>query len=103
MKLLRTIQLDASDSFVFEKAAAPGERAVSGAFSFARDEPARWEVSMRGLSSFWKSSARKMRRMNTLILPGSGKEQARECIARLLALLRASFARSRRHRQVACH
>jgi hypothetical protein len=41
MKLLRTIQLDASDSFVFEKAAAPGEWAVSGAFSFARDEPAK--------------------------------------------------------------
>src|SRR5260370_29454178 len=41
MKLLRTIQLDASDSFVFEKAAAPGEWAVSGAFAFARDEPAK--------------------------------------------------------------
>ena len=40
MKLLRTIQLDASDSFVFEKAAEPGEWAVSGAFAFARDEPA---------------------------------------------------------------
>ena len=40
MRLLRTIQLDASDSFVFEKAAEPGEWAVSGAFAFARDEPA---------------------------------------------------------------
>ena len=40
MKLLRTIQLDASDSFVFEKPAEPGEWAVSGAFAFARDEPA---------------------------------------------------------------
>jgi len=40
VKLLRTIQLDASDSFVFEKAAEPGEWAVSGAFAFARDEPA---------------------------------------------------------------
>jgi hypothetical protein len=34
VKLLRTIRLDASDSFVFEKAAAPGEWAVSGAFVF---------------------------------------------------------------------
>lgn len=34
MKLLRTIQLDASDTFVFERAAAPGEWAVSGAFAF---------------------------------------------------------------------
>lgn len=34
MKLLRTIQLDPSDTFVFERAAAPGEWAVSGAFAF---------------------------------------------------------------------
>jgi hypothetical protein len=34
MKLLRTIQLDSSDGFVFELAAAPGEWAVSGAFAF---------------------------------------------------------------------
>lgn len=41
MKLLRTIQLDASDAFVFDRAAAPGEWAVSGAFAFLnRDIPA---------------------------------------------------------------
>ena len=34
MKLLRTIRLDVSDTFVFEKAAEPGEWAVSGAFVF---------------------------------------------------------------------
>lgn len=34
MKLLRTIRLDVSDTFVFEKAAEPGEWAVSGAFAF---------------------------------------------------------------------
>jgi hypothetical protein len=34
VKLLRTIRLDASDTFVFEKAAEPGEWAVSGAFAF---------------------------------------------------------------------
>jgi Family of unknown function (DUF6505) len=39
MRLLRTIRLDASDSFIFEKAAEPGEWAVSGAFAFAdRDQ-----------------------------------------------------------------
>ena len=38
MKLLRTIRLDPSDSFVFEKAAAPGEWAVPGAFAFAHDD-----------------------------------------------------------------
>ena len=35
MKLLRTIRLDPSDTFVFERAAEPGEWAVSGAFVFS--------------------------------------------------------------------
>lgn len=35
LKLLRTIRLDPSDTFVFEQAAEPGEWAVSGAFLFA--------------------------------------------------------------------
>jgi hypothetical protein len=34
VKLLRTIQLDSSDAAVFERAATPGEWAVSGAFAF---------------------------------------------------------------------
>jgi hypothetical protein len=33
-KLLRTIRLDASDTFAFEKAAEPGEWAVPGSFMF---------------------------------------------------------------------
>ena len=40
MKLLRTIRLDPSDTFVFERAADPGEWAVSGAFVFADVDPA---------------------------------------------------------------
>jgi hypothetical protein len=40
VKLLRTIRLDPSDSFIFEKAAEPGEWAVSGAFAFADGDPA---------------------------------------------------------------
>jgi hypothetical protein len=39
MKLLRTIRLDPSDSFVFERAGEPGEWAVSGAFMFAHADP----------------------------------------------------------------
>src|SRR5262245_3275662 len=35
VKLLRTIRLDPSDTFVFDKAAEPGEWAVSGGFAFA--------------------------------------------------------------------
>ena len=40
MKLLRTIRLDASDTFVFDAAAEPGEWAVSGAFVFWDKDPA---------------------------------------------------------------
>ncbi len=40
LKLLRTIRLDPSDTFVFEQAAAPGEWAVSGAFAFWDSDPA---------------------------------------------------------------
>jgi hypothetical protein len=35
MKLLRTIRLDASDTFIFLSAAEPGEWALSGAFVFS--------------------------------------------------------------------
>jgi hypothetical protein len=47
MKLLRTIRLDASDTFVFEKAAEPGEWAVSGAFAFWNRDPASLEGKAR--------------------------------------------------------
>jgi hypothetical protein len=35
LKLLKTVRADPSDTFVFERAAEPGEWAVSGAFAFA--------------------------------------------------------------------
>ena len=51
MKLLRTIRLDASDTFVFEKAAEPGEWAVSGAFAF-------WDHDARSLEGKARSAFR---------------------------------------------
>jgi hypothetical protein len=39
MKLLRTIRLDPSDTFVFDKAAEPGEWAVPGSFAFWDRDP----------------------------------------------------------------
>jgi Family of unknown function (DUF6505) len=39
VKLLRTIRLDASDTFVFAAAAEPGEWAVSGTFVFWHKDP----------------------------------------------------------------
>jgi Family of unknown function (DUF6505) len=64
VKLLRTIQLDASDSFVFEKPAEPGEWAVSGAFVFGRSDPANLQGKPRtafragflGLTSLGRST-----------------------------------------------
>jgi hypothetical protein len=47
MKLLRTIRLDPSDTFVFEQAAEPGEWAVSGAFIFWDRDPATMEGKER--------------------------------------------------------
>jgi hypothetical protein len=47
MKLLRTIRLDPSDTFVFERAAEPGEWAVPGSFAFMFDDLERLEGKAR--------------------------------------------------------
>jgi hypothetical protein len=47
VKLLRTIRLDPSDTFVFDNAAEPGEWAVSGAFVFWNTDPASLEGKAR--------------------------------------------------------
>jgi len=47
VKLLRTIQLDPSDGFVFARAAAPGEWAVSGAFVFWNTDATKLEGKAR--------------------------------------------------------
>jgi hypothetical protein len=47
VKLLRTIRLDPSDTFVFDTAAAPGEWAVSGTFVFWNTDPAALEGKAR--------------------------------------------------------
>lgn len=50
MKLLRTIRLDPSDSFVFPRAAEPGEWAVAGGFMFWDCAPA--ELSGKERAAF---------------------------------------------------
>jgi hypothetical protein len=47
MKLLRTIALDPSDTFVFDPPAERGEWAVSGAFRFWNEDPAKLEGKAR--------------------------------------------------------
>jgi hypothetical protein len=84
VKLLRTIRLDASDSFVFEKAAEPGEWAVPGAFAFAHRNPASLQGKARtafragflGLSSLGRS---------TLVQIVEAGERERRCVVDLLA------------------
>jgi len=47
LKLLRTIRLDPSDTFIFERAAEPGEWAVPGGFAFFAADPAALEGKAR--------------------------------------------------------
>ena len=47
MKLLRTIRLDPSDTFVFHRAAEPGEWAVCGTFVFWDTDPSTLEGKAR--------------------------------------------------------
>jgi hypothetical protein len=64
VKLLRTIRLDISDTFVFETAAEPGEWAVSGSFMFVQHDVAKLQGKARtafragflGVQSFGRSS-----------------------------------------------
>jgi hypothetical protein len=64
--LLRTIRLDPSDTFVFDRAAEPGEWAVSGAFMFSGVDPAalggkaraEFRAGLLGVASFgWSTLA----------------------------------------------
>ena len=66
MKLLKTVRADSSDTFVFDKAAEPGEWAISGAFLFANLDPATFSGKPRsafrsgflGIDSFgWSTLA----------------------------------------------
>jgi hypothetical protein len=51
LKLLRTIRLDPSDTFIFERAAEPGEWAIPGSFQF-------WSVDPRTLTGREKQAFR---------------------------------------------
>ena len=67
MKLLKTFRADPSDTFVFDRAAAPGEWAISGALMFAHLDPgtlmgkdrAAFRSGFLGIDSFgWSTLAR---------------------------------------------
>lgn len=92
LKLPRTIRLDLSDTFVFERAAEPGEWAVSGAFVFWDcDDPAtlnqKQRVALRsgflGVGSAgWSTLA---------IVTEASEADRRNAVAQLAVLLETQF------------
>ncbi|PWB59450.1 MAG: hypothetical protein C3F17_16805 [Bradyrhizobiaceae bacterium] len=91
MKLLRTIRLDPSDTFIFARAAEPGEWAVPGGFMFMELDPAALEGKERvafrsgflGLASFGWS---------TLVqIVEAGAEEHAAATGQLAARLLAEF------------
>jgi len=91
LKLPRTIRLDPSDTFVFERAAEHGEWAVSGAFVLGNQDPAaltpKQRVALRsgflGIDSFGWS---------TLAIVAEATEAERQTmVERLAAQLREKF------------
>lgn len=91
MKLLRTIRLDPSDTFVFETPAEPGEWAVSGAFAFWDRDPETLSGKVRtafrsgflGVKSFGRSTL-------VQIVEASGEDRAK-LVERLAQQLVARF------------
>lgn len=91
LKLPRTIRLDPSDTFVFERAAEPGEWAVSGAFVFWGCDPAtlnqKQRVALRSGFLGIESAGR-----STLAIVTEANEADRQnVVSRLAALLQARF------------
>ena len=64
MKLAKTIQLDVSDTHVFEHPAEVGEWAITGTFTFADSDPSNWSSKQQlafraawlGIGSFGNST-----------------------------------------------
>lgn len=83
MKLLRTIRLDPSDAFVFNRAAEPGEWAVSGAFVF-------WDQPLDGLIGKERAAFRSgllgigSLGWSTLAVVSDASAEEREGVVRLL-------------------
>jgi hypothetical protein len=85
MKLLRTIRLDASDTFVYERAAEPGEWAVSGAFAFTHSDPADLQGKARTAFRAGFMGLRSLGR-STLAQVVEASEQDRGAVVDLLAM-----------------
>jgi hypothetical protein len=88
MKLLRTIRLDRSDTFVFERAAEPGEWASPGGFMFWDGDPAAlmgkpraaFRSGFLGLSSFGWSTLVEVAEANGVQLEAAANTLARHLV-----------------------
>ena len=73
MKLAKTIQLDVSDTHVFERPAEVGEWAITGTFAFVDSDPSNWSskqqlafrTSWLGIGSFGHSTFVQVVEMST--------------------------------------
>jgi hypothetical protein len=104
VKLLRTIRLDPSDTFVFERAAEPGEWVVSGAFMFADADPAAlagkartaFRAGLLGIASFgWSTLAQIVEasaRDHAAVIELLAQQLVAHCGAPTLAQARAAAA-----------
>jgi hypothetical protein len=91
VKLLRTIRLDPSDTFVFEKAAEPGEWAVSGAFVFWDCDPHTLEGKSRSAFRAGLLGVRSLGWSTLAQIVEAGDEECVAAVETLAAQLVAQF------------
>jgi uncharacterized protein DUF6505 len=91
MKLLRTIRLDPSDTFVFERAAEPGEWAVPGAFVFLDADPATLEGKARSAFRSGFLGVESLGWSTLVQVVEASKENRKDVVGALAAQLVAHF------------
>jgi hypothetical protein len=77
LKLMRVLRLDPSDTFVFPRAAEPGEWAVAGSFLFADADPAVLEPKQRAAFRAGFLGARSFA-FSTLVVVAQASEAERD-------------------------
>jgi Family of unknown function (DUF6505) len=91
LKLLRTIRLDPSDTFIFERAAEPGEWAVPGGFAFFAVDPAALEGKARAAFRSGFLGIESLGWSTLVQIVEAGEEDRLEAIDMLAAQLVAHF------------
>ena len=89
--MLRTIRLDPSDTFVFERAAQPGEWAVSGAFMFWDRDPAAIEGKVRAAFRSGFLGVQSLGWSTLVQVVEASEDERRTAVAILAAHLLADF------------